>query len=82
MSNWRGEPRNTRQSGLLAVVPVLTILLFANEAHAYIDPGTGSLIIQMIAGAFLASLMTVKLWWYRMTGFFTKVFRPEDKEGE
>jgi len=74
--------RSARHTDALTLIPILALLLFANEAHAYIDPGTGSLILQLIAGAFLGSLMTVKIWWYRMTGFVSRIFRMEDEESE
>ena len=32
---------------------------------SYIDPSYGALIFQLIAGALLGSLLTVKLWWDR-----------------
>jgi hypothetical protein len=37
---------------------------------AYIDPGTGSLIIQMAIGFLVGGLVGVKLFWNRITGFF------------
>lgn len=82
MSDGGKRPRNTRQLAVLTLIPVLSLLLFANEAQAYLDPGTGSLILQLIAGAFLAALMTVKLSWFRMTGFVARIFRMEDEESE
>ena len=34
------------------VPPLLLILFFPTSSYAYIDPGTGGIIIQMIIGAF------------------------------
>lgn len=36
----------------------------------YIDPGSGSLILQIIIGGFVASLMFFKSIWYRIISFF------------
>jgi hypothetical protein len=47
-----------------------------------LDPGTGSLIIQIIAGAFLAIAMTFKLWWWRVKGLITKLSRLGKKDAE
>ena len=33
---------------------------------AYLDPGTGSLIVQLILGGFAAVAVTAKLWWHRL----------------
>ena len=45
-------------------------LLAANDAHAYIDPGTGSMIIQIVAGAVLGATLTMKMWLFRVKAFF------------
>ncbi|HWC25957.1 MAG TPA: hypothetical protein VG474_05175 [Solirubrobacteraceae bacterium] len=33
---------------------------------AYLDPGTGSLILQVILGGAAAVAVTAKLWWHRL----------------
>ena len=43
----------------------------------YLDPGSGSVILQAIVGGFAALAVTGKLWWRRFTGFF-KRNRDED----
>lgn len=49
-------------------------LLSASDAHAgYLDPATGSLIIQMLVGAVLGAALTVKMWWYRLKEMFSRV---------
>lgn len=37
----------------------------------YIDPGTGSLILQVAIGAVVGSLVAAKLYWLRLKAFFT-----------
>lgn len=41
---------------------------------AYLDPGTGAIVFQAIAGAVLAVLFTFKLWFFKIkliiTGWF------------
>jgi hypothetical protein len=54
----------------LLVLALLTS--YQPYAHAYFDPGMGSLIIQGLIGAFATAALTFKLWWYRLTGFFKK----------
>ncbi|MBQ13563.1 MAG: hypothetical protein CMQ17_04100 [Gammaproteobacteria bacterium] len=58
---------------------VCLILLFLNSSsHAYLDPGTGSLILQgVIAGIAMVSL-TLKMYWFRFKAFFSK----KDPEAE
>ena len=51
--------------------PLFTILLlsrgfFISDAYAYLDPGTGSVIIQAVIGAIAAVLITLKIYWYKL----------------
>jgi hypothetical protein len=43
---------------------------------AYLDPGSGSVILQGLLGGLAAVAVTFKLWWKRLTG----LFRRRDKE--
>ena len=38
----------------------------------YLDPGSGSVILQAIVGGFAAVAVTAKLWWKRVTGIFRR----------
>ena len=38
---------------------------------AYLDPGSGSLIIQMLLGGIAAGFFAVKTYWHKIIGFFT-----------
>jgi hypothetical protein len=44
-------------------------LLTVPAAHAYVDPGTGSYIFQVLIGVFLGAAVAVKLFWRRICGF-------------
>jgi hypothetical protein len=44
----------------------------------YLDPGSGSVILQAIVGGFAAVAVTAKLWWKRVTGIFR---RDQDEDG-
>lgn len=63
------------------------IMLFAavpSGAHAYIDPATGSLILQVLFGAIVTAIATIKLWWHKFKGLFSKekttAANPQDSE--
>lgn len=51
----------------------LAVLALPEDAHAYLDPGTGSLIIQVVIGFFLAMGMTFKIWWRRSKRIVSRV---------
>ena len=44
-------------------------LLFAHPAHAYLDPGAGSAILQGILAAVVAIGLTIKIFWHRLLKF-------------
>lgn len=44
----------------------ITYSLLSSPAHAYIDPGTGALIIQALIGGIATGLFTIKLWWGKL----------------
>ncbi len=39
---------------------------------AYIDPGSGSAIMSLIIGFFVALGLTVKTYWYKLKALFTR----------
>ena len=45
-------------------------LLLVNVAYAYLDPGTGSALLQGLLAALAAIAVIVKLYWYRLLRFF------------
>jgi len=53
---------------------LLIVFSFAitSNAHAYLDPGTGSIIIQGIVAAVLSVTIAVKTYWFKIKAFFQK----------
>ena len=49
-----------------------TLLLLAAPAHAYLDPGTGSYVFQMIAAAVITGGFILKAGWQRLRGFLSR----------
>ena len=58
----------------------LCFFLFTSSAHAYLDPGTGSIILQAIVGAFAAFFSTLYIFWEKVKIFFRKVFKKDNKK--
>ena len=58
----------------------LYFFLFTFSAHAYLDPGTGSIILQAIVGAFAAFFSTLYIFWEKVKIFFRKVFKKNNKK--
>lgn len=40
-------------------------------AHAYLDPGTGSLILQGLIAGIAAAAVTLRLYWDKVKAFFS-----------
>ncbi len=58
-----------RKIGTLSGISVLTLYLYglsAAPALAYLDAGTGSMILQMLLGGFAGLAMVGKLYWHRI----------------
>lgn len=50
---------------LLVLVACLSI---TSPAHAYLDPGTGSMLVSAVIGVAAAVGLALKLFWYRLVG--------------
>ncbi len=56
------------------ILMVATYFVFPKDAHAYIDPGTGSYIFQILMAALLGSLYAVKVFWGNIKDLFRNFF--------
>lgn len=52
------------------ILSALFLLANASPAHAYLDPGTGSYVLQVLLAALVAGLYGIKQYWYKIKGFF------------
>ena len=48
----------------------LLLVLGVRPAHAYLDPASGSMILQVIVAAVAAVLITIKAFWHKIRGMF------------
>jgi hypothetical protein len=46
-------------------------MLLTDQAHAYLDPGTGSIILQGLIGAVVGGLFVVKMQWARIKSWLS-----------
>ena len=59
---------------------ILAIFFIITNAYAYLDPGTGSFILQAIIG-FLAALSAGFLYyWTKVKNFFLKLFKKNNND--
>lgn len=52
--------------------------------HAYLDPGSGSFLLQLLVAALLGGLFLLRSYWGKVASFFRKILKrqdsPEDDE--
>ena len=61
----------------------LGIFLFSTlvtPAYAYLDPGSGSIILQAILGFIAATVATMSFYWNKVKLFLRKFFKKENKD--
>ncbi len=51
-------------------LPVLLLSFFSTSAHAYLDPGSVSLVLQSIVAAIAGAALFWRHWYYRLLGIF------------
>ena len=54
----------------LSLIPTASIILLfsgftISDAYAYIDPGSGSIILQALIGVLVGVAITLKVYWYK-----------------
>ena len=71
---------------LLAMVfplALATLIVGATStpAHAYLDPGTGSMILQMLLGGVAGAAVAGKFYWHRLRSLLGFKAAPAEKQG-
>ena len=62
---------------------ILSFFLYFSSisvAHAYIDPGTGSIILQAILGFIAVILAGASFYWHKFKSFIKKIFKKDKNE--
>jgi hypothetical protein len=72
---------------LTTLITITSLAVFltapAKTSLAYLDPGSGSFILQLLLAALVGGLFILKTYWKRIRDFFRKLFsRGGRGEGE
>ena len=62
--------RQAKNTSKLTIGTILLALLYAAPSHAYLDPGTGSILVQSILAGIAVAIGVVRMYWYRLKAFF------------
>ena len=66
---------------ILTLCTVLPLILVKN-AYAYIDPGTGSMIIQAVIAAIAVASVSIGIFWQRFKAFVERLFGRDSSGGD
>jgi len=70
-----------KKKKLKSIIVILILFFstgfFITDAYAYLDPGTGSVVLQAIIGILVGAGITVKIYWYKLK---EKIFGLSKKE--
>lgn len=71
---------------LINVALFVAMFLFVSHLsgglQAYLDPGTGSMALQLLIGGLVAALATFRLYWDRMKTFLFRKSADRDSASE
>ena len=60
--------RKISKFGERLILAFLVGLALTSSAHDYLDPGTGSMILQLLLGGIAGGLVIGKLYWHQLLG--------------
>ena len=61
------------------ILAMLLVFVVASPAHAYLDPGTGSQIFQILLAVFVGGLFSLKVFWGRIKEYFSSLGSGSDE---
>jgi hypothetical protein len=53
-----------------AAMTAVFVCIFTHSAYAYLDPGTGSMILQVLLGGVAGLALVGRLYWHKLLVFF------------
>ena len=68
------------KSGFFIGIFLIVFLLESMPAQAYIDPGTGSYMLQVAIAFLVGALLSVKVFWKRIVSFLRGSYSKKNKD--
>jgi hypothetical protein len=70
----------TRNIFYSLILTIVVQALLLQNAFAYLDPGTGSYIFQVLVAAVIGGLFTIKIYWRKIKDFVINCFSRKQKK--
>ena len=64
----------------MRVIISVFLVLIVTDAAAYLDPGTGSMLLQVILGGIAAVGVALKLYWHKLRAALGMARKPDPEE--
>ena len=69
--------RSSRPVRWCVLACLVGLLALPGHAHAYLDPATGSILLQVVLGGIAGAGLLIKLYWHKLLRF-VGLRRPDD----
>jgi len=70
-----------KNNKLLSLI-IIYLMCSISKAHAYLDPGTGSIILQAILGFIAAAATTISIYWEKFKSIINKILNKSNKDNK
>ena len=71
---------NTSISNLKFLFLIFSLISYTSPAYAYLDPGTGSMLVQGLIGGVASAMAFLSIYWQKVKAFFGKEKEKEDTD--
>lgn len=68
---------NRFSKNMMCIILFGMVVMSAQNAHAYIDPGTGSYLLQILIASVVSGLFVINMWWAKIKAF---IFRNKSEK--
>ena len=65
---------------IIVIIPIYVLMLSMKPAYAYLDPGTGSMMVQAVLAVIAAVSVSVGIFWNRIKIIFGRIFGGKQKD--
>ena len=63
---------STSVSNLKFLFLIFSLISYTSPAYAYLDPGTGSMLVQGLIGGVAVVMSFLSIYWQKVKAFFSK----------